>query len=138
MEEDNPQTNCKVVNSQNTVDDNLSSCTTLSVDVQQLDDTKNGDTSTSPSGTVNTSFSPVNISPSSSCIMDKPQTTFLRRNSDFMRRLSLVDSFRNMQPMAMFSLRQSMSSSSFSPSPYKSPSPPPCCECCESYFGTKK
>ena len=89
---------------------------------------------------VNKYFIGQEISPSCSVIMPtSPFNSMHGRSFDFTRTYSFVESFKLLQPMTMFSSRSGTSSAeNFSPSPYRSPSPPPCCECCESIFGSKK
>ena len=67
----------------------------------------------------------------------RPFTLIQKRSIDYVRRLSFTGSFGNMSPINVFSFRKETSSLS-TPSPYRSPSPPPCCDCCDTVFGVKK
>ena len=79
------------------------------------------------------------VSPAVSIVWSySPDNSLHRRSIDFMRRLSFAENFRNYKPRRSFSFNTNSRSDPFSPSPYRSPSPPPCCECCDSIFGVKK
>ena len=70
--------------------------------------------------------------------MVSPANSTHTRSVDYMRRLSFVESFSRLQPITVFSYRTEKSIDRFSPSPYRSPSPPSCCDCCDTVFGVKK